>query len=133
MIRTYLDIGPYIATWRGPEREKSLAEGLFRDPTRVLVGSSIVRLELARHRNNTPAEVAHFAALFDAVHVWIPLDEDLAFRARELRTQYDLGSLDALHVAAAEAGVVDQFVTTEKPGKPLYRVGHIGPVYLGDL
>lgn len=77
--------------------------------------------------------MAHFGALFDAVHVWIPLDEDLAFRARESRTEYDLGAIDALHVAAAEIAVVDPFVTTEKPNKPLQRVAHVGPVYLGDL
>lgn len=50
-----------------------------------------------------------------------------------MRTEYDLGALDALHVAAAEVGVVDQFVTTEKPSKPLHWVTHVGPVFLGDL
>jgi hypothetical protein len=33
--------------------------------------------------------------------------------------------LDALHVAAAILAEVDEFITTEKPGKPLYRVKDI--------
>ena len=133
MIRTYLDAGASIATWRGPQPERSIAEGLFRDAGRVLIASPIVRLELARHRDNSAAEIAHFQGLFELVKVWVPLDDDLAMRARELRTEYGLGSLDALHVAAAEAGVADQFVTTEKHGKPIHRVSQVGPFFLGDL
>ncbi len=133
MIRTFPDAGVYIATWRGPEPEQSNAKRLFRDPSRVLIASSAIRLELARNRNNSPAEIAHFEVLFELVQVWVPLDDALAFRARELRTAYDLASLDALHVAAAEAGVAGQLVTTEKPNKPLHRVASINPTFLGDL
>ena len=133
MIRTFLDSGVYILAWRGSAEERASAERVFRDPNRILFASSIIRIELARHRKNSPEEIAHFQALFDLVSVWVPLDDDLAFRARELRTEYDLGSLDALNVATAEAGVVDEFVTTEKPGKPLYRVTRVGPTFLGDL
>jgi hypothetical protein len=56
----------------------------------------------------------------------------LALRARELRTAFDLSSIDALHVAAAELAVVDQFVTTEGRAKPLFRATQVNPVFLGD-
>ena len=92
-----------------------------------------MRLELAPHNACPPAETAHFEALFEFVHVWVPLDESLAVRARELRTAFGLASLDALHVGAAELAVVDQFVSTERTNKPLYRAEHVNPIFLGDL
>lgn len=36
--------------------------------------------------------------------------------------QHGLAAMDALHVAAALLLGADEFVTTEKPGKPIYRV-----------
>lgn len=112
---------------------RSKAEAIFRDDATTLVASTIVRLELAPHQACPPAETAHFEALFEFVHVWIPLDESLALRARELRTAFGLASLDALHVAAAELSVVDAFGTTERPTKQLFRSSQINPVFLGDL
>ena len=35
---------------------------------------------------------------------------------------FGLSALDALHIATALFAEVDEFVTTEKPGKPMYRV-----------
>jgi len=123
----------FIASWRGSVGARSRADSLFRDQTRTLIASSIVRLELAPHRASPPEETAHFEALFEFIHVWISLDESLAVRARELRTAFDLASLDALHVAAAELAVADQFVTTEGRTKPIFRSTHVNPVFLGDL
>jgi len=37
--------------------------------------------------------------------------------------RYGLAALDALHLAAALMLAADEFVTTEKPGKPIYRAG----------
>lgn len=128
-----MDTGVFVATWRGSVEARSKADAIFRDDSKTLIASSIVRLELAPHNACPPSETAHFEALFEFVHVWIPLDESLALRARELRTAFGLASLDALHVAAAELAVVDQFVSTERPTKPLYRASHVNPVFLGNL
>jgi hypothetical protein len=36
-----------------------------------------------------------------------------------------LAALDALHLAAAVSTGAEEFITTEKPGKPLYRATDI--------
>jgi predicted nucleic acid-binding protein len=36
--------------------------------------------------------------------------------------RYGLAAMDALHISAARLLDADQFVTTEKPGKPIHRV-----------
>ncbi len=71
--------------------------------------------------------------MFKLVREWVPNDDALLQRAVELASTYDIMNLDALHVAAAERAGVQEFVTTEKPGKPLYRAMHVGPVFLDDL
>ena len=43
-----------------------------------------------------------------------------------------LAAMDALHVAAAHLAGADEFVTTERPGKPIYRSSLIRAVYLFD-
>lgn len=46
-----------------------------------------------------------------------------AFRSDEaLASNYDLSPMDALHASAAIHAGVDEFVTLEKPEKPLCRV-----------
>lgn len=42
--------------------------------------------------------------------------------AQQQAEKFGLGALDALHIAAAISAGVDEFITTEKPGKPLHRV-----------
>jgi hypothetical protein len=70
------------------------------------------------------------------VSLWVPTDDALVERARglaaeggpgergvlRLAAQLDLGAMDALHAAAALQAGTDQFVTMERPSKPLFRV-----------
>ncbi|RYG43026.1 hypothetical protein EON79_17790 [bacterium] len=123
----------FIASWRGTSESRAKAEEVFFDDSRILIASSIIRLELAPHSGNRPEEIAHFQSLFEFIHLWVSMDDALVGRAREIRTAFDVASIDALHLAAAELAVTDQFITTERPGKPLYRVSHLGPVFLSNL
>ncbi len=45
---------------------------------------------------------------------------------------YDIAPMDSLHVAAAICGGASEFVTTEKPDKPLFRVSGIKVVTIAD-
>jgi predicted nucleic acid-binding protein len=56
------------------------------------------------------------------VSLWVPTDDALVERALRLAAQLDLGAMDALHAAAALQAGTDQFVTMERPSKPLFRV-----------
>jgi predicted nucleic acid-binding protein len=56
---------------------------------------------------------------------WVVDLEKLLRDARKIASAYGLASIDALHVAAALSCNVDDFVTTEKPTKPMYRVPNL--------
>lgn len=51
-------------------------------------------------------------------------------RRLSLAGRYDLGGMDALHIAAAVTGNVDEFVTLEKPSKPMCQIIVINVVSL---
>jgi predicted nucleic acid-binding protein len=55
---------------------------------------------------------------------------DLAVSESE---RHGLSAMDALHVAAALALKADQLITTEKPGKPIYRADGVQVVYVDTL
>jgi hypothetical protein len=98
-----------------------------------LICSSAVVLELipkATFRKNFD-EVVFYENLLDAVYEWIPVDETLILRSIELASTYDIAGMDSIHIAAALAGQVDQFLTTENPSKPIYRATMVNPVFFG--
>lgn len=134
MLR-YLDSGVYITAWRTRDEPNSQARRVFEDASRVLVASRFVVLEtIAKatyHRRRD--EVVFYETLFSLVERWVPNDAELLERAIELGIEHDVVNLDALHVAAAERAGAREFVTTERPGKPLYRAVGVGPIFLGDL
>jgi hypothetical protein len=76
-------------------------------------------------------EVLFYEDLLDAVYEWIPIDESLILRSIELASTYDISGMDSIHVAAAQIGRVDRFLTTENPAKPIYRATMVNPVFLG--
>ena len=43
-----------------------------------------------------------------------------------------LAAMDSLHLAAAYLSRADEFITTERPGKPIYRSPLVKIVYLFD-
>jgi len=51
-----------------------------------------------------------------------PLSRELGIQAEELACQHGIAALDALHVAAAIRQGATEFITAEKPGKPIFRV-----------
>jgi hypothetical protein len=51
---------------------------------------------------------------------------------KSTRSKAGLGAMDALHLAAAHLSHADEFVTTEKPDKAIYRSSLVNVVYLFD-
>ena len=78
-------------------------------------------------------EVAFLESYFALVAHWVPVDDALVESAIDLGRRYDIVNLDALHIAAAIRAGADQFITTEKPEKPLYRLKEVEIVHLLDL
>lgn len=63
-----------------------------------------------------------YEAFFKTVEEWVEPSSALVEDALRLATEVGLAALDALHVTAALKAGADEFVTTEKPTKPIHRV-----------
>ena len=124
MIRPFLDAGVLIAAIRGMPDVADRVLALLNDPERVFVASDFVRLEVLPKAVyfQQRAEVAFYEAYFAAVTKMIAASQSLVAQAYDEAQQAGLAGMDALHVAAAKAGGVTEFITVEKTTKPLFRV-----------
>jgi len=105
------------------------------DDTREFFTSQMVRLELlpkARFEKR-PKEVAFYEAHFADCTGSQPLSQELGFAAEKLAARHGLAGPDALQIAAAIRQGVEEFYTSEKPGKPLFRVKELRVVSLFSL
>jgi predicted nucleic acid-binding protein len=111
-----------LTAWRGRDAEAALA--VMEDPRRQFYTSQLVRLELLPKPAffKQAAEIEFYETHFQSVKGEEPLSRALGEKAWELARQYGLAAVDALHVAAAIRQGANEFITTEKPGKPMFRV-----------
>ena len=71
------------------------------------------------------AEREFYEKFFDRVSAWALFDSDLAETAFVAACNAGLSAIDSLHIAAAHQTRCEEFVTTEKPNKPLHRTNLI--------
>ena len=123
-----------MQAWRG-EVLADVALQLLADPVREFYTAQTVSLELLpkvryekRHQEQAFYE-AHFA---EAV-ACEPLSETLGREAEALAARYGLAGPDALQIAAAIRHGVKEFYTTEKPGRPMFRVKELKVISLYSL
>jgi predicted nucleic acid-binding protein len=124
VTRTFLDAGVLIAAIRGTPEIADRAIELLNDPERLFVSSEFVQLEVlpkAVYFRHT-AEASFYRAYFASVTEMVPVSQALISHASEQAQQAGLAAMNALHVAAARAGAAAEFITVERPGKPLFRV-----------
>jgi predicted nucleic acid-binding protein len=123
VIRTFLDAGVLIVAFRSRNAASTPALTLLDDPERVFVTTDYVRLEVLPKplyfRRETEAE---FYEAFFAAAEFVEVSQDLASAALEEARHAGLAAMDALHIAAAKRASVDEFVTVERPAKPVFRV-----------
>jgi predicted nucleic acid-binding protein len=121
-VRTFVDSGVLIAAATGRDDVSAKAMAVLDDPTRVLVASDFVRLEVlpkpVYERRGDEAEF--YEAFFDNVEIMLS-SESLVGDAYKEACSAGLSALDALHVAAAKRAECHELVTAEKEGKPLFR------------
>ena len=124
MIRTYVDANLLIIAFRGNDAGVAAAIQVLDDAQRVLVSSAFLRLEILRKPlfYQRDDEIRFMEAFCARVNDWVVVDDALVKQALSLAANYDLGSMDALHLAAALTGKADEFITLEKPFKPMFRV-----------
>jgi predicted nucleic acid-binding protein len=91
------------------------------DPDREFLSSEFLRLEVLPipFYFQKRLELAFYQKFFAGLSVWANSSSLLA-AAYPLASQFELGAMDALHVAAAAAHGAE-LISAEKPTKPLYR------------
>ena len=123
-----------LAAWRRTPIGDA-AMSMLADDTREFYTAQLVKLETlpkARHERNRSEQEFYETHFAQAVHCE-PLSEELGKQAEKLAAHYGLAGPDALQIAAAIRQGVAEFVTSEKPGKPMFRVKEIRMVSLYSL
>jgi hypothetical protein len=67
------------------------------------------------------AELEFLEEYFERVIEWREADEQLVVGALREANAVPLTAVDAIHVAAAKGLRCDEFITAERPGKPLHK------------
>lgn len=127
MKRTYIDANVLIAAFRGEEQVAQRAFQVLDDPDRKLVVSDYLRLEVLPKPkfHKRQEEIDFMQAVFDGAGENLSTSSELTGCALAMASKYDMTPIDALHVSAAMIAVVDEFVTMEKPTKPMCRVHEV--------
>ena len=130
--RTYIDASVLIAAFRGESPTCDRAMQVLSDVRRQLVVSEYLRLEVipkpSFHKRYF--EVQFMKTVLESAAVVVEPSLELVSQAVVLASRYDLTPLDALHLSAAISANADEFVTLEKPTRPLCRVQEIRVISL---
>jgi predicted nucleic acid-binding protein len=132
--RAYIDTSVLIAAFQGKGALGRRALEVLDDPERALIVSDAVRLEsLPKARyNKQESEVAFYEAVFNRADN-LPWDSAALQNAYTIAERHGMAAMDAIHVALAIAADVDEFVTAEKPNKPIFRVRTISIHSIQDV
>lgn len=133
MRRTFLDSGVLLAAARGTDRDQDRALRILEDPDRIFVTSPFIHLELVPKAiyYKKRLEKAFYDQYF-RVAEWIRDLEKIEALALAEAAKAGLSAMDALHVAAAHLAGADEFITTERAGKPIYRSLLVKAIYAFD-
>jgi hypothetical protein len=123
LTRTFLDAGVLIATVRGQEEAAARALAILEDPERSFITSDFLRMEVLPKAlyYQRPAEVALYERFFSKARL-IPVSATLVAQAYLEACTFGLSALDALHITVAKTSGAEEFITTERPSAPLFRV-----------
>ena len=124
---TFIDTGVLIAAARGQGKIHEAALKILKDPDREFSSSPFLKLEVLPKAvyNCQDLEVDFYQTYFDAVTHWANDLDSLVSKGYEEMIQFGLGAMDALHVAAAVSVGSDEFITSEKRNKSIFRTTSI--------
>jgi predicted nucleic acid-binding protein len=118
---TFVDASVLINAIVGSDAARKMrALSVLGDPDREFVATRFLELEVIPIplKFNKNREAAFYERFFKGVTTWID-PASIIQPAYHLACQHGLGAIDALHLAAAIAAR-DEFVSAEKPTKPIY-------------
>jgi predicted nucleic acid-binding protein len=130
-IRTFLDSGVLIAAYKGSPAIEASAINILDDPNRVFLSSPFVRHEVAPKAlyNRQQDEYRFYQKYFRRAAFCDDLKSILSHAGKE-SAKSGVGAMDSLHIAAAYLLDADEFITSEKPGKSIYRTSLVNVIYL---
>ena len=133
-MKTFIDSGVLLKAWRGQDLADE-ALTILSDDNREFYSSQMVRLELLPKPcfEKRQKELNFYEAHFSEVKAFEPLSSDLGNDAESLAARYGLAGPDALQIAAAVRQGVQEFYTSEKPGKPMFRVRELKIISLHSI
>jgi predicted nucleic acid-binding protein len=130
-VRTAIDANLLIAAWSAEGDYYAQALRVLEAPNRHLIVSDALWLEVmpkaAFHRQE--AEYQFYDAVFQQAEnrPWSPA---ILEQAKVLATTYGLAAMDAIHLGIAMDAQADEFISGEKPTKPMFRVEGICTISL---
>jgi len=129
--RTFLDSGVLIAAYKGLPSVGEPAVVILEDPGRIFLSSPFVRHEVSPKAlfNKQAVEYRFYQSYFRRALFCDDLKAILSHAGKE-STKSGVGPMDSLHIAAAHLLDADEFITTEKPGKSIYRTSLVKVIYL---
>ena len=132
MTITFIDSGVLVLAARGVEELSEQAISTITANDRELASSSLIKLEVLTKANycRQTDEIEFYETFFGAVKYWADDIEKIIQDGYDMSCQYGLAAMDALHLAAAISVGAEEFITTEQPTKPMYRVTAIKVISL---
>lgn len=120
---TYVDSGVLIFGAQGKTSAASLALPFLADPGREYVTSDYIRLEVLPKAifHKRAAEVQFYNAFFATTTRTIPTSQALLDYALDEACKTGIHGLDAIHIACAVFAGAEEFITSEKPSRPIHR------------
>lgn len=133
-IRTAIDANLLIAAWSAEGDRYALALRVLEASNRHLIVSDALWLEVMPKAtfHHQQAERRFYEAVFHQAEnrSW---SSAIVERAKALASTYGLAAMDAIHLAIAIDAEADEFISGEKPTKPMFRVEEIRTVSLWQM
>jgi predicted nucleic acid-binding protein len=133
-LKTFLDSGVLISAWkRGEFHERAMS--ILADETREFLTCENVKLEVLPKPTfeKRRAEVEFHANYFNEAADSELFSEELGAAALALAKKYGLSAGDGFNLASAIRQGAEEFITSELPGKPMFRVRELKIVSLHSL
>lgn len=127
MIRTFIDAGVLIYAARSQGELAERAFQIIEDENREFASSIFLKLEVLPKAiyNQQSSEVKFYETFFDEVSYWATNLDSIIEAAYKESSQFGLGAMDALHIAAAVSVGATEFITNEKSEKSIHRTQSI--------
>ncbi|KZL50721.1 MULTISPECIES: type II toxin-antitoxin system VapC family toxin [Cyanophyceae] len=131
---TYIDSGVLLSATDGVGIIAEKALQILGDSQREFASSEFVKLEVSPKAiyNKQTEEAQFYEEFFGDVTYWANDLTHIVQEGYQIAAQYGLAAMDALHVAAALSVGAEEFVTTEKKTKPMFRVSSLKVVSIFD-